>query len=508
MSESMLNIIISTVKKGNGDKETLTGVKKLNAGLKELTGISLGSVTTLGLAGAAVGGLTKFVKDSIGGTIEYATQIDNMSRLLGISTEDTSRLVQASDDLFISQEKLKASLEAATRQGIDVSIEGLKKLSEQYLTLPEGVERSEWVLKHFGRSGAEMGKLMEIGAAGIDEATAAIADNMVITGRSMNEIMNFKRSLDNLNDSWAGLTYTVGTEVVPELDLFIRMITDGGDEITKMKLKAWRLEEGMFGLMGMFEGNREKAELLRDQINWLTGDYEKNGAGASDFYSGLVNGYGGVEGAIAALSGVTPVIEPLEAKLGNITQHFQLLTEQMIFNKLAANMTESAALALSVQMGLLDPTTYSLSLKMDELTDKYDLNRDGIIDNKEATAEYYEEVKKLQDQVNNLQSKTIDIVVNWRGEGGGIAGAENALHVDLNGNGIIGAANGLNFMVPPGFPNDSFGPIFVQSGEKVQVTPAGKSGGGNNINIIVNGAGDPKTVANEVMRKLRLQGVA
>lgn len=45
-----------------------------------------------------------------------------------------------------------------------------------------------------------------------------------------------------------------------------------------------------------------------------------------------------------------------------------------------------------------------------------------------------------------------------------------------------GAANGANFTVPPGFPNDSF-PMRVQSGEHVQVTPAGQqrqSGGTTN----------------------------
>lgn len=36
-----------------------------------------------------------------------------------------------------------------------------------------------------------------------------------------------------------------------------------------------------------------------------------------------------------------------------------------------------------------------------------------------------------------------------------------------------GAANGANFTVPPGFPNDSF-PMRVQSGEHVTVTPAGQ----------------------------------
>ena len=47
----------------------------------------------------------KFLQQVVDETVNYATEIDNMSRLLGISTEETSRLVQASDDLFISQAK-------------------------------------------------------------------------------------------------------------------------------------------------------------------------------------------------------------------------------------------------------------------------------------------------------------------------------------------------------------------------------------------------------------------
>jgi hypothetical protein len=48
-----------------------------------------------------------------------------------------------------------------------------------------------------------------------------------------------------------------------------------------------------------------------------------------------------------------------------------------------------------------------------------------------------------------------------------------------------GAAGGANFVVPPGYPNDSYR-MGVQSGEHVQVTPAGQSGGvsgGMTINV-------------------------
>ncbi len=59
------------------------------------------------------------------------------------------------------------------------------------------------------------------------------------------------------------------------------------------------------------------------------------------------------------------------------------------------------------------------------------------------------------------------------------------------GGGGIQAAAGIDFIVPPGYPNDSF-PMRVQSGEHVRVTPAGQmnsgTGGGmtQNNNITIN----------------------
>lgn len=76
-----------------------TGVKGLNKTLgdldskfKSVTGVSLGFATAAGAAGAAVSGLIKFMSDAVNETVAYATEIDNMSRLLGLSTEETSRL--------------------------------------------------------------------------------------------------------------------------------------------------------------------------------------------------------------------------------------------------------------------------------------------------------------------------------------------------------------------------------------------------------------------------------
>jgi len=46
-------------------------------------------------------------------------------------------------------------------------------------------------------------------------------------------------------------------------------------------------------------------------------------------------------------------------------------------------------------------------------------------------------------------------------------------------------AEGGDFVVPPGYPDDSY-PMRVESGEHVSVTPAGQGGGGDMIHVVVN----------------------
>ncbi len=61
-----------------------------------------------------------------------------------------------------------------------------------------------------------------------------------------------------------------------------------------------------------------------------------------------------------------------------------------------------------------------------------------------------------------------------------------------------GAASGIDFIVPPGFPNDSYLQP-VQSGERVQVTPAGQSStSGMTVNNNFNGPVNPGQVMREM----------
>ena len=380
-------IILKAVDKASGEiNKVTTAGGKLSAGFKALTGFSLGAAGGLAAAGIASQKLYQFIKSSIDETEKYVTSITDMARVLGMSTEETSRLVQASDDLFISQEKLNVAMLAASRQGIDVSIDGLKKLSGEYLALNEGAARSQFVMKTFGRSGSEMGKLLEIGANGIDAATAAIADNLIVTAKSRVDIENYKRSIDNLNDSWQGIKYTVGNEVIPVLSAYLDLLNSNTTETRDLTAA-----QEMFNLVG----------LDTSRVIEVVG--KAMGATAEEIANAQAALVSANEAAIIASGGMST----LAGKVDLTTKYFSDLTASMIFNHLAANMDTEAQMQLAMQMGLVNWETYTTLGQLDELTAKYDTNGDGVITLKEKTAEYNVELSKILGYQNALKDKTV-----------------------------------------------------------------------------------------------------
>jgi hypothetical protein len=77
-------------------------------------------------------------------------------------------------------------------------------------------------------------------------------------------------------------------------------------------------------------------------------------------------------------------------------------------------------------------------------------------------------------------------------------------------NAYIGLAEGNRALGGPVMGNTPYivgerGPELFVPNSSGKIVPNNELGGGNNITIHVNGAGDPMLVANEVMRRLRLQ---
>jgi len=147
--------------------------------------------------------------------VNYAEQVKNMSRSLGASAEETSRLIQVADDVRVSYDTLKIAMKEAQKDGIDPNIEGLAKLSDQYLALAPGVDRTKFLLDKFGKSGAEMGKLMEKGGDGIRKMSSSIDDSLIMTEKGIKASDDYQKALDNWNESIQAVKMSIGRDLLP-----------------------------------------------------------------------------------------------------------------------------------------------------------------------------------------------------------------------------------------------------------------------------------------------------
>lgn len=199
--KAVVDKAIADLKKAGGAVDDIDkSAKKSSGGVGDFSSAMVGLNQALEV-GSKILQAAKMVHDeTVGVFIDYATQVRDMARATGESAEESSRMIQMADDVGVSYDKLKVSLQMAARQGIDVSTESLKRMSEEYLTLEPGTQRMQYLLESFGRSGAEMGRLLELGAAGIDALNKSTEGGLILTEDILNQARAHEILVDQLQD--------------------------------------------------------------------------------------------------------------------------------------------------------------------------------------------------------------------------------------------------------------------------------------------------------------------
>lgn len=210
------------VKIGADTKELQKGLTGAKQGLGDVTKSVLQSAVGFASFGGAVLAAGKFLKDSINDTVAYAEEVRQLSRTIGSTPEDASKLIQAADDVKISFGTMQTAMNIAIRNGLEPTIDGMGRLADEYVAIQDPIARSKFLLDTFGRSGGEMAALMELGAEGIRElGDAAEETGMVLDQEALDKTRNFEKAIDNLQDTFMGLKISVAEYALPALVEFI-----------------------------------------------------------------------------------------------------------------------------------------------------------------------------------------------------------------------------------------------------------------------------------------------
>jgi len=209
MAKSILDVIIRTLKQGKGDDETVRGLFKLKSAIGSAT------VTFAALAGAAYT-VDKVLDATVGKYVTYGQHVRDASLALGLSADETSRVIALTDDLGISYDELSASIKK-NADNTNFSIEGLAAASAEYLALEDSQDRAKYAQERYGKQWAQFAKLLEKGPDQVRAMAAAVDEGHLFDDEDLRRVEEYRVATDQLNDAWEGITMTAGEKIIPVL---------------------------------------------------------------------------------------------------------------------------------------------------------------------------------------------------------------------------------------------------------------------------------------------------
>ncbi len=267
----------SGAEKGAGQAKAALGglggaTKTFNASFTEFN-----SLLSLGRQGLAL--LSQAQERTIGKTVELAEKVDHMRRQTGMSAEETSRLIQATDDLFISETALASGIEFAIRQGYKPSVAWFKQMADEVSAIPGPSDRAKRSIELFGRSaGPDLQKLLEQGSRGITEQMAAVQDGLVVTEEGIQKALAWKKALDDWNDSWDAFWMGVGQDIIGPATKLLEWLTKS-NEAVRANYGFWQnlipiwgpIRQGYIGISTAIEMANDETEDLNTSLTEQTG---------------------------------------------------------------------------------------------------------------------------------------------------------------------------------------------------------------------------------------------
>ena len=170
----------------------------------------------LDMAGQAFGAVKAAVQSVIDPTVEYAGQIRELQRTIGSTAEESSKLIQAADDVGISAGTLQSALEAAIKRGVKPTIAGIADLADEYLSIQDPIARTKFLMDNFGKSGADLAPLMLQGADGIRAAgEEAERLGLVMSQDGVDAAREYEIAMDDFNDSVLAVKLAIAQGLLP-----------------------------------------------------------------------------------------------------------------------------------------------------------------------------------------------------------------------------------------------------------------------------------------------------
>jgi hypothetical protein len=192
-------------KTGTGLSGVSGKLDALEAGFQSLTGFSFTAAGAMVAVGSAVSDIVDYTKEAVDEVTKYNDQIVELARVTGNSLEDTSRLIQVAKDMGIEYKELLQGLGNATKNGVDVSIDSLLSLADEYKELETPIERAKWLTENFGAAGQDLAPIFEAARQDIVEDMDAVGEALVWDDEKQASVEAYKAGMADVKSAFEEL---------------------------------------------------------------------------------------------------------------------------------------------------------------------------------------------------------------------------------------------------------------------------------------------------------------
>ena len=335
------------------------------------------------------------IDQTIGSTITYAKEVRDLSTNLGISAEETSKVIQAADDYGISVGEITSALQMAVKKGFAPNVETLAKLADEYNSIQDPTERAARLTEVFGRNWTALTPMLKEGGQAIrDAAQEAEKLGLVLSDKDVKSARAMEVQVDNLNDRIEALKLKMGKDLLPDavnladtLNRFSDIVQGAEDPLTTMNREL--------GYLISLTGN--DSEQTRAQIKAIE-DYKQ---GLKDVADQEAERNRLLAAAAAENIGLLTSVDALNQGVRNQADTYAVLDAAMDKNLAKQNLMASAQAIVNQDMADLK-TVMSGALK-NEMT-QYGKSQDDL---KKKLADTAAEIKALERAQGGISKTTV-----------------------------------------------------------------------------------------------------
>jgi UPF0716 family protein affecting phage T7 exclusion len=480
------------------------------------------------LTGAlAVGKIAQAMRRTVEETVEYGTEVRQVSSITGEGAEATSRMLAVFEDFDVGGQAVTTMLRTLASQGLSPTIETIARLSDKYLALAPGVDRATFLQENFGRSGADLAAVMEQGSAALLARNAGVERGLVLSQQDLDATEALRQAQDGLSDGMKSIATTIALMFIPGLTTVFKGLTRSITPTRELMAATHELNLRLAksattyaeyaqnlrdtadaqGLVIITQERRNEALATghgleieaRDGIVQLTDAEWQMAAAGRDMAGGWDEGTRALQGFVGGVGGAGMQIDGLTSSIIGLT------TAQLQQNELQALIQTRDIVAagggdtrdldeainhLAITMGIATPTTIGNMLAYQDLLAEY--QRTGDVDAFTAA------VQRLIAAQDGLHDVDVTYTAHVRQDGQWVQHPGMDDEFQHGGAFEVGGPSGTD-QAPVAF--------MATRGERVEVTPAGEQTRGPQypvtFNVYVNNRDDLQALEQSVMQIFR-----